>query len=187
MARVIYLRDHPRFRARQQKTAWSCYSEAMKLDEDGDGDGDGAVEAEALYHRALTLDPNFALAMVNLGNLRYKKGFSLEAMALYERAMDLDARLPEARYNLAYILFTDCGQVDIPMSLLRETLAIDPRFADAHFQMGLMYRKKGMAANARRSFTDYIHEAGPNGVFVAEARGYISNLKLAGIASHGAT
>jgi DNA-binding transcriptional MerR regulator len=55
-------------------TAYTCFVEACAAEDRGE-----LTEAEALYRRALDVDPGLAAAMTNLGNLRHRAGDVAEA------------------------------------------------------------------------------------------------------------
>ena len=61
-------------------------------------------EAEALYRKALELDPWLAIAYTNLGNICFRRGDEKQAEALYRKALELEATQPEAQYNLGYVM-----------------------------------------------------------------------------------
>ena len=83
------------------RTAYDLYVRASQLDEDPST----MDEAEALYRRALELDPWLAIAYTNLGNIRFRRGDEPRRRgALPQGALEIDARQPEAQYNLGYVM-----------------------------------------------------------------------------------
>ena len=60
----------PRRAAARARTAYDLYVRASALDEDPAT----FDEAEALYGRAIELDPSLAIAYTNLGNIRFRRG-----------------------------------------------------------------------------------------------------------------
>lgn len=60
--------------------------------------------AEQAYRQALTLRPDFAEALNNLGMLAAQQQQSREAETLFRRAIEADPNLPQPRYNLGRLL-----------------------------------------------------------------------------------
>ncbi|MBK9033500.1 MAG: tetratricopeptide repeat protein [Myxococcales bacterium] len=150
-------------------TAYTCFVEACAAE-----DRDDAVEAEALYRRALDIDPGLAAAMTNLGNLRHRAGDLAEARALYERALAHDPGQTEARYNLGNLL-EDTGETDLAIAELRRVCQAAPEFADAHYNLGLALARVGGAAQARRHLERYL-ELDTGSEWAGRARAYLTHL-----------
>lgn len=91
--------------------------------------GRGA-DAERLYRQAIALDPGFADAHYNLGNVLFRAGRKDEAIAEYARACELAPRDAEARYNLGIALF-DLGRRAEARAALEEALRLDPAHSAA--------------------------------------------------------
>ena len=150
-------------------TAYTCFMEACAAEDRGD-----PTEAEALYRRALEIDPALAAAMTNLGNLRYRLGDTADARRLYERALDHDPTQAEARYNLGNLL-EDLGETDLAIAELRRVTQVAPDFADAHYNLGLALARVGGAAQARRHLERYL-ELDTASEWAGRARQYLSQL-----------
>src|SRR4029077_10958312 len=60
--------------------------------------------ASAEYERAIHLDPKFASAHANLGNLLFTQGKTAPARVQLQRAISLDPNNARAHYNLALLL-----------------------------------------------------------------------------------
>ncbi|HVK76593.1 MAG TPA: tetratricopeptide repeat protein [Kofleriaceae bacterium] len=150
-------------------TAYTCFMEACAAEDRGD-----PTEAEALYRRALEIDPALAAAMTNLGNLRYRLGDAADARRLYERALDHDPTQAEARYNLGNLL-EDLGETDLAIAELRRVTQVAPDFADAHYNLGLALARVGGAAQARRHLERYL-ELDTASEWAGRARQYLSQL-----------
>ncbi|HEY2517064.1 MAG TPA: tetratricopeptide repeat protein [Polyangiaceae bacterium] len=151
--------------ARRKATAYDAYARASRIDEDPKRDD----EAEALYRRAIELDPSLVGALTNLGNLCYRRRRVGEATDLYERAVAIDERHAEAHYNLGYILLERRDPWrSIPH--FRRALAANPGFADAHFNVAVAYEQIGERSAARRHWERYV-EIEPKGAWAEAARG----------------
>jgi len=60
-----------------------------------------AGEIESLLNKAISLNPKFALAYLQLGILQSQRGDDSTAIASYQRAIESDPQLEEAHYRLA--------------------------------------------------------------------------------------
>jgi tetratricopeptide (TPR) repeat protein len=150
-------------------TAYTCFMEACAAEDRGD-----AAEAEALYRRALDVDPALAAAMTNLGNLRHRAGDPTEARALYERALEHDPAQSEARYNLGNLL-DDAGETELAIAELRRVCQASPDFADAHYNLGLALARVGGTAQAKRHLERYL-ELDTASEWAGRAREYLTQL-----------
>lgn len=150
-------------------TAYTCFVEACAAEDRGD-----LVEAEALYTRALDIDPRLAAAMTNLGNLRHRAGDAAAARRHYERALEHDPGQAEARYNLGNLL-EDLGETDLAIAELRRVTQLAPDFADAHYNLGLALVRVGGAAQARRHLQRYL-ELDAGSEWASRAREYLEQI-----------
>lgn len=93
-------------------------------------------EAEAAYHSALELSPNFAEALVNLGLLKERAGKSHESLALWKQAAEApeNAERPEmvtTALNHMGRLQEMLREYESAEESLRRSLAVNPRQQDA--------------------------------------------------------
>ncbi len=70
-----------------------------------------AIEIESALRKAITVDPNFALAHFQLGVLHSEESNDAEAMKEYRRAVELDPQLEEAHYRLSR-MYRKAGESD---------------------------------------------------------------------------
>mgnify|MGYP001429697207 CR=1 FL=1 len=150
-------------------TAYTCFVEACAAE-----DRDDLAEAEALYRRALDIDPGLAAAMTNLGNLRYRSADLVEARSLYERALGHDPGQSEARYNLGNVL-DDSGETELAIAELRRVCQASPDFADAHYNLGLALARVGGTSQARRHLERYLELDGGS-EWAGRAREFLTEL-----------
>jgi tetratricopeptide (TPR) repeat protein len=66
-------------------------------------------EAERNYRKAIQVDPNYALAHFNLGNLYDERGEREQALTHYLAALRIHAGYADAHYNVA-LLYQSMGQ-----------------------------------------------------------------------------
>ena len=149
------------------RSAYDLYMRASTLDEEP-GTFD---EAEALYKKAIDLDPQLAIAYTNLGNIRFRRGDEPAAEVLYRRALELDERQPEAHYNLGYVML-ERGFASKAVVYFEAAIKADPRFADAHFNLAMAYEALFDKARARGHWKRYL-ELEPTGTWADIARDHL--------------
>jgi serine/threonine protein kinase/tetratricopeptide (TPR) repeat protein len=104
-----------------------------------------------LLKKSIELDPGYAPAYAELGSRRelaavYALGGAAEvteAEQAFTKALSLNGQLLDALSGLAR-LYTDIGQSDKAIGLLRDALKINPNHADSHFALSYIYRYAGM-------------------------------------------
>jgi len=161
---VVRLLRQPRSQE-QRRAAYEYYLRGCRLDEDASC----YDEAEAAYREAIRLDPSFANALTNLGNLRYRRGDLESAEALYRQALSLDAEQPEAHYNIGFLRFEE-ALFDDAIASFRQAVELDPSFADAHFNLALAIEEVG--GDAQECWSTYL-ALDPNGIWADIARQHL--------------
>ena len=104
-----------------------------------------------MLRQSAGIDPSYSPTWAHLGrSLTANASFELggreeyrEAQAAYEKALSLHPAPIEASIYMAN-LFTDTGQVERAVPLLREALKTNPNHAEAHWELGYAYRFAGM-------------------------------------------
>ena len=106
--------------------------------------------AEALVHleTALRLQPNFAGAWAELGNIRKELGDLAAAEQAYRQALEFSPSLEGVYYNLGNV-YQAAGRHAEAVAQYRETLSRDPEFTDAHNNLGQAFEQMGRADSAR--------------------------------------
>lgn len=82
-------------------------------------------KAEALYRRAMTMNPNLALLYSNLGVVVYSQGRTLESIPIYKKAISLDPTLSLAHNNLGVAL-SALSRLDEALEAFGKAIAIVP-------------------------------------------------------------
>ena len=103
--------------------------------------------AENEYRRALELNPNYATAHQWYSTLLSILGRQEEALKEGRRAAELDPLSPVMKATIA-IRFFESRQHDQAIEVLREVIAMDKNFAQAHVMLGENYLAKGMYEEA---------------------------------------
>ncbi|HLZ98795.1 MAG TPA: tetratricopeptide repeat protein [Steroidobacteraceae bacterium] len=107
------------------------YAKALALEEiDPQG-------ARAAYESCLEADPAHVDARINLGRLLHLAGRLAEALRIYRSG---DRKEPFLAFNLA-VLLEDMDREPEAIAAYREALALDPQFADAHFNLARLYER----------------------------------------------
>ena len=112
-------------------SAEDLYSKALTL-EDTDPHA-----AQLGYESCLDADPSHVNARVNLGRLLHLAGRLADAERVY---LSGDRTEPFLVFNLA-VLLEDLDREPEAIAAYREALALDPDFADAHFNLARLYER----------------------------------------------
>ena len=107
------------------------YSRGLGLE---DGNPQAAQKA---YELCLKADPDHLEARINLGRLLHLGGRLAEAERVYRVGAKAD---PFIAFNLAVVL-EDLEREPDAIVAYREALALDPQFADAHFNLARLYER----------------------------------------------
>jgi tetratricopeptide (TPR) repeat protein len=149
------------------RTAYDLYTRASTLDEDAAT----YDEAEALYARAIHLDPHLAIAYTNLGNIRFRRGDEEAASRLYRRALEVDPQQPEAHYNIGYVAL-EHGDTATAIPHFEKAIISDARFADAHFNLAMALEQAGLVERAKEHWRQYL-ALEPTGTWAEIARRHL--------------
>ncbi len=107
--------------------------------------------ARAAYEDCLAADAHHLEARLNLGRLLHLDGRLEEAEKIYRSAQSGEAILS---FNLA-VLLEDFERSGEAMSEYRRALALDPGFADAHFNLARLHERAGRPKEALRHLLAY--------------------------------
>jgi tetratricopeptide (TPR) repeat protein len=115
-------------------------------------------EAVSFYKKAIDLDPNYALAYVNLGMawegrfVETNKSEDLATMVGYFRkAFEKDSSIAEVQVGLGWAYFHQ-GDFDNAFVCFRQALKIDPDGAEVNFNAGSFLRSIGLDALALKHY-----------------------------------
>jgi len=145
---VAFLQRSPAAPAAQPTTAaeWLARGEMYEAQD--------PAAAEAAYRRSIALEPDFALAYVNLGALLCETGRSAEAVALYDAAIGHCAGSPLLHFNRAIALEDQHRETEALTSYER-CLALAPDLADAHYNAARLHEMLGHAQAAVKHYSAY--------------------------------
>lgn len=115
-------------------------------------------DAKSKLERAFRLEPNNYLAAFNLGRCLYY-GFDGKqkslALRFFRRAWELNENFVPARY------YAGCIQLEsdmLPLAIVsfRWVISKEPRNIDAHYRLGVAYRKDNHIAKAENEFMEVL-------------------------------
>ena len=134
-------------RAPPQRDARTWFEEAAALE---GTDAAGAIHA---YEQAIVGDPSLVDARINLGRFLHDRGDLAAAERVYRAAAAIsdDSVL---LFNLG-VLLDDQHRGAEALAAYEAAVASDPDFADAHYNLGLLYESLGRAKDAIRHMARY--------------------------------
>jgi predicted O-linked N-acetylglucosamine transferase (SPINDLY family) len=100
-------------------------------------------QAEALYRKALEVDPEHAEALHLLGLVAYQQGNFPKAIELIGRALPELDDLPEAHLNLGNAL-RETGQLSEAADCYRRAIELDPDYGMAHANLARALNDQGL-------------------------------------------
>jgi tetratricopeptide (TPR) repeat protein len=113
------------------RSADEHYARALSLEDSN------LQAAQKAYELCLKADPDYLEARINLGRLLHMAGRLAEAERVYRVGAKTD---PFIAFNLAVVL-EDLKREPDAIIAYREALALDPQFADAHFNLARLYER----------------------------------------------
>lgn len=109
------------------------------------------AEAEALYQQILQVDPQYAEAHFNLGNVLKNSGKLEEAVASYQKTLVLKPDDAHVHYNLGVTL-NALNRSDEAVASYRKALTCKPGYAEAHYNLGNALQYQGDVDGATGQF-----------------------------------
>ena len=99
-------------------------------------------QALAAYEQAITLNPEAAGALVNLGTIYFRMDKLARAETLYQQAIAADPLYPLAHFNLGN-LYDERGDGAKAREHYLTALKLNPKYADAYFNLALLAEQAG--------------------------------------------
>jgi adenylate cyclase len=141
-------------------------------------------EGAALLDKAVRIDPNFAVGLINRGSARIALGEPEKAIGDLERAQRLSPIDPDMFYALTLLAraHTLCGRYDRALLLVAESLRLRPSFPGAVLDAAVAHALAGDLDSARRFLVTY--EKLLPGARIARFRQRAAHLSAAGIETY---
>jgi len=108
------------------------------------------TDAEAIYRRILSKDPNNFDALHLLGLICGQRGDTEQSIDLISRAIRLKPDYPVSYYNLGNI-FSNKGSLDEAVAAYRQAIQLDPNFSEAYSRLGNVLQEQGRQEEAVKS------------------------------------
>jgi tetratricopeptide (TPR) repeat protein len=141
--------------------------------------------AEAAYKKALELQPTSSeiyMGLANVYNAQGKSDLALEASAQATKLGGSGAAGASAGGASADALFNqgviawNASKAEEAMKLFQQAVAADPKYADAHYWLGMANVNQGKLPEGIKSFEEYLKLA-PTGQYADQAKGMIAAIK----------
>lgn len=104
------------------------------------------------YQSALSLRPNSAEALYDLGMYFQDNGQYKRALDAYSKMLAISPNSEIAYYNKGYIYLVYLGELDNAVSRFDSALKLNPGYRDAYHNRGLAYRELQKYPQARADF-----------------------------------
>jgi tetratricopeptide (TPR) repeat protein len=131
--------------AAENADAEALFAQALDIDA---AQPEAAIE---LYRRCLALDPRHAGAQINCARLLQQAGELEEAERMYRSD---DTQDTHALYNLG-VLLEDTGRPAEAIESYLAVIAVDPGFAEAHYNLARLYEMQGNTPHMIRHLRQY--------------------------------
>ncbi len=118
----------------------------LKMTADSDWAG-----ARAMVDKALSLDPNSVLALVNSGHLTRAVGSNDDALKQFRKALERDPLNLLTRRYMARALYYG-GRLEEAEAAVRQVLELSPSFPAAHYELGRILLARGQVNAAAVEF-----------------------------------
>ena len=110
------------------------------------------------FKKSLEIDPNYSVAINNLGNAyRQAKNWS-EAQRTFEQSLQIDAQDSEANYGLGMV-YAQKNDPQGALLFLKRAIQARPDYAEALNNLGVVYLRLGSAGEAENSFQQAVRVA----------------------------
>lgn len=125
-------------------------------------------QAIELYEVILSVQPEHAPALINLGTIHYNLRQFGQAERLYRRATIADPEYALAFFDLGNVL-DEMQQLTEAIVAYQKAVALVPQYADAHYNLALAYERQGHRRRALRHWLTYVR-LDPVGPWASHAR-----------------
>jgi tetratricopeptide (TPR) repeat protein len=108
-------------------------------------------QAMTNYRHAIAINPHYASALLNLGNLLRREGQNSEAVATYQQLLRLDPENAEAWTDLGNA-YTQTGSWGEAERAYEKAINLRPANVQAIIDLGALFQRQGQLENAKRQY-----------------------------------
>ncbi len=112
-------------------------------------------EAIVMYEVILSIRPQHAPALINLGTIHYNARSYELAERLYRRATEADPEYALAFFDLGNVL-DEMRRLPEATESYQRAVELVPGYADAHYNLALSYERQGQRRRALRHWLTYV-------------------------------
>jgi tetratricopeptide (TPR) repeat protein len=118
------------------------------------------TEALAAFEQVRRLDPDNALALVNVGTVHLMARDYARARSAFEAALAIDPGMARAHNSLG-VIAAEQGHPSEAIERWRRAVEADPRDLDTLFNLGSLLMRRGRSSEARPYLERFLREAPP--------------------------
>jgi tetratricopeptide (TPR) repeat protein len=112
-------------------------------------------QAAEIYQEILTIRPEHAPALINLGTIHYNLRRYELAEQHYRKATVADPEYALAFFDLGNVL-DEMQRLSEATAAYQKAVALVPQYADAHYNLALAYERQGQRRRALRHWLAYV-------------------------------
>lgn len=161
---VVHAGEQQQSPAQRVAELQELFLRAVQMEENGAT----LSQAMELYEVILTVQPDHAPALINLGTIHYNLRQFAQAEKLYRRATMADPEYALAFFDLGNVL-DEMQQLTEATEAYQKAVALVPQYADAHYNLALAYERQGQRRRALRHWLTYVR-LDPVGPWASHAR-----------------
>jgi tetratricopeptide (TPR) repeat protein len=137
--------------ARQAMEVQDMFLRAVQLEENPAT----IPQAMDIYQAILTIRPQHAPALINLGTIHYNQRRYELAEEHYRKATIADPEYALAFFDLGNVL-DEMQRLAEATAAYQKAVALVPQYADAHYNLALAYERQGQRRRALRHWLSYV-------------------------------
>jgi tetratricopeptide (TPR) repeat protein len=137
--------------ARQAAEIQDMFLRAVQLEENPAT----IMQAMEIYQTILTIRPEHAPALINLGTIHYNLRKYEQAEQHYRKATIADPEYALAFFDLGNVL-DEMQRLTEATAAYQKAVALVPQYADAHYNLALAYERQGQRRRALRHWLAYV-------------------------------
>lgn len=136
-------------------------------------------KSEAAFKKAAEVNTNLPEAYMGLANLYTAQGKTDLALTASQQAQKLQGAAGATNAGSAFnqgVVLWNASKIPEAQKLFEQAISIDPKYADAHYWLGMANVNQGKLPEAAKSFEEYLKLA-PTGQYADQAKGILGSIK----------